>query len=229
METPVEIIYRCSPRCRHISVRISAENIQANYPVWASRAEAEVFVAANWKKIRFKQQRLQNRPTQALILTPEKPLQTLTFCVCIIPETGRTNLQTCLQNNRLQITYPAKMNLRQAQPLFWNSIHYFLRKEAKRILPDRTANLAQQYGFKYADVKIQSSRSRWGSCSRAKHINLSYYLLLVPAHLVDYVILHELCHTVEMNHGERFWTLLNRVTDNQAKKLRQELKTVRMP
>ena len=73
-------------------------------------------------------------------------------------------------------------------------------------------------------MKINSSKGRWGSCSARKAINLSYYLVLLPKHLIDYVLLHELCHTREMNHGERFWALLNSVTDGKALELREELK-----
>ena len=56
------------------------------------------------------------------------------------------------------------------------------------------------------------------------NINLSYYLVLLPKHLIDYVLLHELAHTREMNHGERFWDLLDRMTDGKAQALRAELR-----
>lgn len=79
----------------------------------------------------------------------------------------------------------------------------------------------------YASVKINSSQGRWGSCSTKKDINLSYYLVLLPSYLIDYVLLHELCHTREMNHSERFWSLLNQFTEGKALALRGELKKYR--
>lgn len=66
-----------------------------------------------------------------------------------------------------------------------------------------------------------------GSCSSSRDISLSYYLMLLPAHLMDYVILHELAHTREMNHGPEFWRLLDSLTDHRAKALRKELQTYR--
>lgn len=66
-----------------------------------------------------------------------------------------------------------------------------------------------------------------GELLSEKNINLSYYLVLLPSHLIDYVLLHELCHTREMNHSERFWDLLDRFTDGKALALRKELKKYR--
>ena len=104
-----------------------------------------------------------------------------------------------------------------------------MRKEARRILPVRTAELATRFGFTYSGVKIQSGKTRWGSCSRGRNINLSLYLMLLPGRLIDYVILHELCHTKEMNHSDRFWQWMDRVTDSKSSELRKELKKYNMP
>lgn len=104
-----------------------------------------------------------------------------------------------------------------------------MKKEAKRVLPTRVRLLANQHKFTFSDVKIQSSRTRWGSCSNKQNINLSFYVMLLPAHLIDYVILHELCHTVEMNHSERFWKLMDEVTDAKTVALRKEMKRYAMP
>lgn len=102
-----------------------------------------------------------------------------------------------------------------------------LRRNAKVILPSRLQMLATQHHLSYKSVKINSSSGRWGSCSSCGNINLSFYLLLLPRHLVDYVLLHELSHTREMNHGEQFWALLDRLTGNKAQVLKEELKQYR--
>ena len=99
-----------------------------------------------------------------------------------------------------------------------------LRNIAQRELPPRLKELADKHGFRYTRVTLRDSHSRWGSCSSHRTISLSIYLQLLPPHLADYVMLHELCHTVEMNHGERFWKLLDSLTNGKAKQLRKELK-----
>lgn len=104
-----------------------------------------------------------------------------------------------------------------------------LRLHAKNYLPRRTDEIAAEYGFKHTGVKIQSSRTCWGSCSARNSINLSLYLMAVPSHLIDYVIKHELCHTVHHDHSDKFWKLMDDVTDGRTKDLRRELKEHRMP
>ncbi|MCC8146393.1 MAG: M48 family metallopeptidase [Bacteroidales bacterium] len=99
-----------------------------------------------------------------------------------------------------------------------------LQAQAKNYLPEKLKSLAITHGFEYRKVKISKSRTRWGSCSSKATINLSFYLILLPKHLIEYVLLHELCHTVEMNHGPDFWKLLDKHTGGKAKELRKELR-----
>lgn len=99
-----------------------------------------------------------------------------------------------------------------------------LRLQAERVLPERLRALSVLHNLPFNTCKVNVSKGRWGSCSGRRDINLSCYLALLPPHLREYVMLHELCHTREMNHGPRFWALLDNLTDGKAKALREELK-----
>lgn len=99
-----------------------------------------------------------------------------------------------------------------------------LRLQAERVLPERLRALSVLHNLPFNTCKVNVSKGRWGSCSGRKDISLSCYLALLPPHLREYVMLHELCHTREMNHGPRFWALLDNLTDGKAKALREELK-----
>ncbi|MDH8702619.1 putative metal-dependent hydrolase [Dysgonomonadaceae bacterium PH5-43] len=101
-----------------------------------------------------------------------------------------------------------------------------LIKQANEYLPKEIYRLAMLYNFTYRCVSIKLMKTRWGSCSREKNISLSIYLMLLPKHLIEYVILHELCHTIEMNHSTAFWNLLNKYTNGNAKALRAEIKSL---
>lgn len=115
----------------------------------------------------------------------------------------------------------------RVQALVRSAVARALKKKAEEYLPPLVALWAQRFQLGFRLVKITKARSRWGSCSSDRNISLSYYLMLLPAHLMDYVILHELAHTQEMNHGPRFWELLDRMTEGKALALRKELRQYR--
>lgn len=220
-----------SERSKHIRVRILSTGLKVTLPYKSSEEEAMKFINSIRKKLILKQEKLEKGIEKSNILINENThLQTLTFIV-EAKAMERKNIYFSLKNSTLNIEFPHQTDCStiQTQQHFWNGISYFMRKEAKRLFPNRTKQLADKYGFTFSDVKIQSSKTRWGSCSGLKSINLSLYLMLLPAHLVDYVILHELCHTKEMNHGVKFWSWMDKVTEGRSKALRAELKNYHMP
>lgn len=103
-----------------------------------------------------------------------------------------------------------------------------LRQRAKEMLPPRVAELAKKHGFSYNKVFIKNNRSNWGSCSSKKNINLNLQLMRLSQELIDYVILHELCHLVYMNHGAEFHKLLDSLCGGRERELRSELKRHRL-
>ena len=98
-----------------------------------------------------------------------------------------------------------------------------LRHEAKTYLPDRVAKLAAAHGFSYNQLTVKNVHTRWGSCSAQNNINLNICLMTLPEYLSDFVILHELCHTVHKNHGPQFHALLYSLVGGNEKRLDKEL------
>lgn len=99
-----------------------------------------------------------------------------------------------------------------------------LKKEAEQLLPMRLHTLAQQYDFTYNSVSVKKLKSRWGSCNERKDIVFNIFLMQLPWHLIDYVILHELTHTKVLRHGQPFWTELSKYVSNLSV-IRKEMKS----
>ena len=221
------ISFRQSARAKRINVRILSDSLVVTLPVGSREKDAMKFIDEVREKLIKRQSTIHKK---TVIISEEKGLKTCTFDVQI-RKAERNNIFASLKSGILTIEYPHSLNAgeTQTQNYFWNSVNYFLRKEAKRLLPHRTAELASQFGFSFTDVKIQSSKSRWGSCNTKKNINLSFYLMLLPQHLIDYVILHELCHTRVMNHSSDFWRQMDSVTAGKGKALRSEIREYSIP
>ncbi len=93
-----------------------------------------------------------------------------------------------------------------------------LRKQAEQLLPQRLACLATEHNFTYSDVSIKRLKGRWGSCDSQRHITLNLFLMQLPWELIDYVLLHELTHTVILRHGPDFWKNLGAVLPDFARR-----------
>lgn len=97
-----------------------------------------------------------------------------------------------------------------------------LRKQADHLLPQRLRDVAAKTGHRYRTVGVKPLKSRWGSCTSEQDITLNIFLMQLPWHLIDYVIVHELAHTRVMQHGTPFWEEMERHLPN-AKALRKQI------
>lgn len=216
-----EITLRTSPRASRYTLKISKGMITATMPIGGDEKRMLSFINDNRHKLRAALQRHPARP----LLDDTTDMQTATFRVHIF-RTNRANFYMTLDEGVLHIACPQSTDFEEeaVQDLLKRMLERALRHEANRLLPSRLMDWAKQHGFVCTGVKINNSHTHWGSCTPRKSINLSLSLILLPWHLIDYVLLHELCHTIEMNHSERFWKLLDGVTGGKALALREELK-----
>jgi hypothetical protein len=141
----------------------------------------------------------------------------------------RRGISVRLSKGKINVVYPPVINpdSKVVQAAIRKGIERALRLEAKHYLPDKVNELAEKFGFKFNKLTLKNIKSRWGSCSRKNNINLSIHLMRLPDHLIDYVILHELVHTVHNNHSAKFWKMLNDITGG-SKVLDKEFKKYRI-
>ena len=109
------------------------------------------------------------------------------------------------------------------QPLVKNTRANYLKykEQARSLIKDRLLHYNILYKFKVKGFSIRNQQTRWGSCSGKSRLNFNYRLVLLPTDLVDYVIVHELCHLQEMNHSPKFWQLVEQtIPDHKLRRRR---------
>lgn len=90
------------------------------------------------------------------------------------------------------------------------------KQQALKLVEGRLRHFDQHYRLTYLRVSVRNQTSRWGSCSLRRTLNFNYRIVFLPAHVVDYIVVHELCHLAEMNHSKRFWALVSETIPDHA-------------
>lgn len=93
-----------------------------------------------------------------------------------------------------------------------------LRERAESVLAQRTAYFARQIGVTYGRITVRDQKTRWGSCSQTGNLNFNFRLILAPLEVLDYVVVHELCHRRQMNHSTQFWQEVAQVLPDYRKR-----------
>lgn len=214
------LLIRVNARARRLTFRTREDCIHVTVPPGTTIAEVKNAIEQLRSRLRMARQK-QKRP----LIDLNYRIDTEFFKLNLVSG-QRERFLSRSELGEMQIICPpdADFSDRGLQAWLRKVIEEALRRNAKIILPPRLYELSMRHNLSYKSVKINSSSGRWGSCSAHGNINLSYYLVLLPKHLIDYVLLHELTHTREMNHGERFWALLNELTGGKAQALRKELR-----
>jgi predicted metal-dependent hydrolase len=96
------------------------------------------------------------------------------------------------------------------------------KEQARALAHKRVEYYTKHYQFAWGAISIRNQKTRWGSCSSKGNLNFSYKVALLPPHLADYIVVHELCHLKEFNHSDKFWNLVAETIPNH-KALRKEL------
>lgn len=137
------------------------------------------------------------------------------------PDAQRTSVR--LKNPQIIVRSPLPMQSPSVQTAAIRASERALKIEASNLLPQRLDLLAMRHGFEYKSLQIRKLTSRWGSCSNAKNIRLSYYLIQLPWPLIDYVLLHELVHTRYLSHRKDFWTTFTEALP-EARQLQKQIR-----
>lgn len=93
-------------------------------------------------------------------------------------------------------------------------------EKAREYIPQRAAYFAEIMGVTYGKITIREQKTRWGSCSAKGNLNFNWKLMRMPPEVLDYVVVHELAHRIEMNHSQRFWNIVNEILPDYQERRR---------
>lgn len=212
-------------RARRVTMRVRDGVIVASIPVGMNVNELATVIDENEKKLHILLQKAV--PPLLFKYGYEKSSNGLT--IRIVEHSERSTLVR-YRENVLSIVCPLNSDYssKELQTKIKVGLERGLKYYGKHFLPGKVSQLAKLHNIEIKEVKVTGSRSKWGSCNSKRIINLSCFSLLLPPHLLDYLILHELTHTFEMNHSSRFYAKLNQLCGGKHEMLKKELKKEKM-
>lgn len=211
-----------SNRSRRIRLRVNPDGkVLISMPSLGSEQKALDFVRAKADWILKQQQDIK----AGLTIFDSVSCFKTKFHLLKIIRVEHSKVSAMVGQGIIQVNIPRKYDCRHPdiQKFVRLVIVQVMRQEAKVYLPSRLNELAKKYDLRFENVYVKHVKSRWGSCSSANNINLNLHLMRLPDRLTDYVLLHELAHTVEKNHGPGFWRLMEKICPG-ARMLNKELK-----
>jgi len=219
---------RISSRAKYIRLNVSlAKGLVVVVPKSMSRRQIDKLIPEfvrekkHWINSAFEKLRAQKPeiPVIEHCLLPEQVIlkaleQTFTIDYSHCPDDTMSVVQ--------QDYYSLKIcgNLHNKTEVF-NLLEQFFKGYSRPYLKKRLDELSQKHCLPYNRLSIRAQKTRWGSCSSRKNINLNYRLLFIDKELMDYILLHELSHTIHMNHSRAFWTTLEALLSGARKKDKQ--------
>ena len=108
---------------------------------------------------------------------------------------------------KIQKRYAQKENVQKLSALE----RQHLQNKACVVIPRRVAYYAEKLGVSYGKITLRQQKTRWGSCAANGNLNFNWLLILAPPEVLDYVVVHELCHRREMNHSQAFWKEVEKI------------------
>ena len=207
-----EIKVRRGVNIKYLRIRMApGRGIWVSVPPRVSRTQVERFLEANrdWVLQNQKQLEIYERDT-GVGLRIGAEIKTKFHLLKIV---GTDELKPTYRKEGeiILLFIPKQIEFKRIEKLVQQFLLEIYTFESRSYLPERVKCLAANSGFSYKKITLRNNTSIWGSCSADDHISLNIKLMKLPDAIIDYVILHELCHTIEKNHSLNFWKLMESV------------------
>lgn len=203
---------RISARTKHIRCSVTAEgslvvSVPDHFPL--KRLEEVIKGKQDWilNHVQKAKDRSERLPEREFVSGKILPCLGRNY-VLEIEENQSDQISVWLDKTVLRMSVPAFLAGDAGKREIVKILELWYAREARKVIPQRVAEINKGFGFAYNRIAIRNQRTRWGSCSQSKNLNFNWRLLLAPPEILDYVIVHELAHLQELNHSRHFWRLV---------------------
>jgi predicted metal-dependent hydrolase len=210
--------YRLNKRAKRISIRLTEfGDVIVNVPKESMRLKAEKFVLENLPWIHSKVAAVKSKGDRSnsplinlKIETGEKIILFDDSIYTLELKLASKNYYKLNEDSEKLVLYADKKisNQSDLHKAYLKLLKKFYVDSAREIFEERSAFFANKLGVGFNKIAIKDQSTRWGSCSSDKNLNFNFRVLLAPERVLDYLVIHEVCHLVEMNHSSKFWNLV---------------------
>lgn len=217
---PPAVTVKKHPRARHVKLKASHKHgLELVVPLRFNFKEIPFILEENRSWIEKQLKKLQaHPPIPKMLILPSD---------IIFPAIDQTwRVEYIASNNKLQLLMRPHQELVllgniENKLLCKKLLIAWMKEHARTHLIQELNKISEKTRLTYNNATIRDQSSRWGSCSATKSINLNYKLLLLPSHLANHILIHELCHTVHLDHSIKFWRLVASYDPNWEEHRRQ--------
>jgi len=200
-ENSIEVMPRKSARAKKISLKISSnKGVELIVPKHVSIERAIKFLYSKEEWIIEKSHKVMISPKAPMQIGSIIPIEGKRYT---IKHSGNIRGVTHIEENYIIVSGPEEFAPRK--------VIEFLKVLAKKEIVARAEVEAMKLGVSFKSVTVRDTTSRWGSCSAKKALSFSWRLIMAPRHVLEYVVAHEVAHLLEMNHGKKFWQLVESI------------------
>lgn len=187
-------------------------NLVVKAPYWLDIERIDAFVEAKAEWIEATRVRLLNTRQKSLrerpVLETGDVLPYLGYNrVLTVVREARSRIRVTVAGERIIMCVPYEADYEQKR----TQLEKWYRKQAAEIFEKKGMQYAPIVGVEYHKIHIKDQKSRWGSCSGKGNLNFNWRLIMAPESVLDYVVIHELCHLIHMNHSPEFWNLVEKI------------------
>lgn len=225
----IEMLFKKSLKAKKLTIKVRPKDgIIVTMPWYFAYNKAQDFAKTHLEWIKSNLKKMQDYKKNLVNFDENTEFSTKKHRLFI----EKKDIKKCISSikeGKIIIKFPLNEDISKIenQDKIRKAITEAFRLEAKEYLPQRVDFWAKKFGLSYKELSVKNMTSRWGSCSGHNNISLNLHLIRLPEELIDYVILHELAHTKEKNHGKRFWDFLVKIMPD-AKELNKKLKFYKM-